>query len=83
MIRGFIVDFYCAELRLAVEVDGAVHRHQFQAEYDEARSLALANAGVGVVRIRNEQVSAAGLVALLEPYVTAAPSPRRGEGARG
>jgi very-short-patch-repair endonuclease len=83
VIRGFIVDFYCAELRLAVEVDGAVHRRQFQAEYDEARSRALADAGIGVVRIRNEQVSAAGLVTLLEPYVSASPSPRSGEGARG
>jgi len=76
VIRGFIVDFYCAELRLAVEVDGTVHRGRMRAEYDEARSRALAHAGIGVVRIRNEQVSEAGLVRLLEPYVTASPSPR-------
>ena len=74
VIRGFIVDFYCPELRLGVEVDGAVHRDRSQAEYDEARSRALATAGIGVVRISNEQVSEAGLVALLEPY--ASPSPR-------
>ena len=36
VIRGFIVDFYCPELRLAVEVDGTVHRGRTQAEYDEA-----------------------------------------------
>ncbi len=74
VIRGFIVDFYCPELRLGVEVDGAVHRDRSQAEYDEARSRALAQAGIVVVRISNEQVSEAGLVALLEPY--ASPSPR-------
>ena len=73
VIRGFIVDFYCAELRLAVEVDGTVHRGRMRAEYDEARSRALAHAGIGVVRITNEQVSEAGLVRLLEPYVTAPP----------
>jgi len=61
-------------LRLAVEVDGTVHRGRMRAEYDEARSRALAHAGIGVVRIRNEQVSEAGLVRLLEPYVTASPS---------
>src|SRR5881628_1824201 len=83
VIRGFIVDFYCAELRLAVEVDGPVHRSRAQAEYDEARSRSLAHAGVGVVRIRNEQVSEAGLATLLYPYVTASPSPRSGEGAKG
>ena len=76
VIRGFIVDFYCPELNLAIEVDGTVHGHRTQAEYDEARSRALAHAGVGVVRIRNEEVSEAGLVTLLEPYVTSSPSPR-------
>jgi len=83
VIRGFIVDFYCAELRLAVEVDGTFHGGRAQAEYDEARSQALAQAGVIVVRISNEHVSEAGLVALVEPYVTSSPSPRSGEGARG
>src|SRR5882672_7209538 len=83
VIRGFIVDFYCPELRLAVEVDGPVHSGRAQAEYDEARSRALADAGIGVVRIGNEQVSEAGLITLLEPFVTASPSPRRGEGVRG
>src|SRR5713101_8356168 len=75
VIRGFIVDFYCPELRLVMEVDGAVHRDRAQAEYDEARSRALAQAGIVVVRISNEQVSTARLVALLEPYVTASTSP--------
>ena len=34
VIRGFIVDFYCVELRLAIEVDGTVHRDRMRAEYD-------------------------------------------------
>jgi len=73
VVRGFIVDFFCPELRLAVEVDGAVHGDRAQAEYDEARSRAIALAGVDVVRIGNDQVSAAGLVRLLEPYITRSP----------
>ena len=80
VIRGFIVDFYCPELNLAVEVDGTVHHRRTQAEYDEARSRALAHAGIGVVRIGNEEVSEAGLVSLLEPYVTSSPSPRMWRG---
>ena len=83
VVRGFIVDFYCAELHLAVEVDGTVHDGRTQAEYDEARSRALGHAGITVVRIRNEQISEAGLVALLEPYFISSPSPRSGEGAGG
>ncbi len=83
VLRGFIVDFYYAELHLAVEVDGTVHDGRTQAEYDEARSRALGHAGITVVRIRNEQISEAGLVALLDPYVIAPPSPRSGEGVGG
>ncbi len=83
VIRGFIVDFYCAEFHLVLEVDGGVHGDRAQAEFDEARSRALAHAGLRVVRIANEQVSEAALVALLEPYMPLSPSPRSGEGARG
>jgi very-short-patch-repair endonuclease len=35
IVDGFILDFYCHAVALAVEVDGAVH--QDQAGHDEAR----------------------------------------------
>src|SRR5438094_10564821 len=54
VIRGFIVDFYCPELNLALEVDGTVHGQRNQAEYDEARSPPLRRAAVGGVRIGSE-----------------------------
>ena len=84
VIRGFIADFYCPELRLVVEIDGGIHdSSRAHAEYDEARSRALTQVGIDVVRIRNEDVSAARLVTLLEPYLVRSPSPRSGEGVRG
>src|SRR5512135_747341 len=54
VIRGFIVDFYCPEKKLAVEVDGAVHLSQ--AEADAQRDHVLALHGCRVVRVRNEDV---------------------------
>ena len=84
VIRGFITDFYCPEVRLVVEIDGGIHdSSRAHAEYDEARSRALTQIGIDVVRIRNEDVSAARLVTLLEPYLRRSPSPRSGEGVRG
>src|SRR5437016_6863289 len=69
VIRGFIADFYCAELRLVLEIDGGIHdTTQTQADYDEARSRALKLTGIEDVRLRNEDVSDAVLVTLLEPY---------------
>jgi very-short-patch-repair endonuclease len=54
VIVGYIVDFYCAQLWLAVEVDGAVH-HRRRAD-DQQRDDVLASLGVRVVRLRNDDV---------------------------
>jgi len=54
VIAGFIVDFYCAALKLVLEIDGDVHAAQ-RAE-DACRDAALAELGCVVVRLRNETV---------------------------
>ena len=51
-----VLDFYCPAHRLAVEVDGAVHDDPDQAERDAARTRALEQLGIRVVRVRNEDV---------------------------
>ncbi|WP_298440234.1 endonuclease domain-containing protein [Geobacter sp.] len=53
-INNFIVDFYCSELRLVVEVDG--DSHVGAEEYDEQRSRILAAYGLTVVRYTNGEV---------------------------
>ena len=54
VIAGYIVDFYCAQLWLAVEVDGPVHDGR-RAE-DRQRDDAMAALGVRGVRVRNADV---------------------------
>ena len=49
-----LVDFYCPELKLAVEVDGASHNDN--QEYDAERTDVLNRYGIDVVRYRNEEV---------------------------
>jgi very-short-patch-repair endonuclease len=58
-IGRFIVDFFCAELRLVMELDGGVHTGAERAEYDLARTAWLEAHGYRVVRLRNEDVTAA------------------------
>lgn len=48
----FILDFYCPEARLAVEVDGAVHDDPERIERDRRRTAWLGRQGVRVVRLR-------------------------------
>ena len=52
----FIVDFYCNEKKLVVELDGALHDEKMNKDYDEARTALLAGLNVFVVRFRNEEV---------------------------
>nr|WP_292160059.1 endonuclease domain-containing protein [Brevundimonas sp.] len=47
----FILDFYCAAARLAVEVDGESHNHPDQISHDRRRTRWLAAQGIRVVRI--------------------------------
>ncbi len=56
----FIADFYCAEKRLIIEVDGKIH--DFQKDYDERRDEILSNAGLKVLRIKNEELEEVSLV---------------------
>jgi len=51
---GYILDFYCHTLRLAIEVDGGIHNEQ-QA-YDRQRERHLARHRIDVRRVRNDDV---------------------------
>src|SRR5215469_5937873 len=52
VIAEYVVDFYCASAKLAIELDGATHENREW--YDEARDRAIARLGVRVLRIPNE-----------------------------
>ena len=49
-IGRFILDFYCAEARLAIEIDGDSHSEPDQAAYDAARTEWLGERGYVVIR---------------------------------
>jgi very-short-patch-repair endonuclease len=55
-ICGFIIDFYCVEARLGIELDGSVHNKQEQSDYDDARTLELSDYDVKILRFWNSEV---------------------------
>jgi very-short-patch-repair endonuclease len=57
-IGPYIVDFYCASEKLAVELDGAAHDHESAAAHDRERDAFHAAAGVRVIRFENKDVAA-------------------------
>jgi very-short-patch-repair endonuclease len=55
-LRGYILDFYCHEARLAIELDGGGHAEPSQAAYDAKRTRVLQTEGVRVLRFWNSDV---------------------------
>ena len=51
---GYILDFYCAEARLVIELDGG--QHVERETYDESRTAVLNARGIRVLRFWNDQV---------------------------
>ncbi|NQU86855.1 MAG: endonuclease domain-containing protein [Mariniphaga sp.] len=56
----FIADFYCAEKKLVIELDGKIH--DFQKDYDQRRDEILNNMNLKVLRIKNEELKDIGEV---------------------
>ncbi len=52
----YILDFFCVEAYLDIELDGSQHGFQEQRKKDEQRDAWLANAGVKVLRFWNSRL---------------------------
>lgn len=57
VIGNYIVDFYCAEAKLVVELDGSQHFEETGIENDLKRDGFLSGLGCEVVRIPNNDVN--------------------------
>ena len=53
-IGYYIIDFYCDETRLLIEIDGDTHGQQI--EYDQERTAWLESQGYHLIRFTNQQV---------------------------
>jgi methylmalonyl-CoA mutase cobalamin-binding domain/chain len=85
-LEGYILDFYCDEAKLAIELDGGQHLEEKQVSYDAKRTEILNNAGIRVLRFWNNDVLKNTEIVLneiwlaLEETLTPNPSPKgRGE----
>ena len=55
-VGPFIVDFYCPELKLAIELDGAPHYATGGYEADELRTNYLREHGIRIIRFENKDI---------------------------
>ena len=55
-IDNYILDFYCPQFHLAIELDGNVHFDEFYIERDKIRTQFLENRGIRILRFENFEV---------------------------
>ena len=53
-ILGFIVDFYCFEYKIAIEIDGPIHEHQ--KNYDYFREKIISTKGIRIIRFSDIEI---------------------------
>lgn len=55
-VGAYVVDFYCARLKLVIEVDGESHVGALAVEYDAKRQSEIEALSLEFVRVSNQQV---------------------------
>ena len=56
VLGKYIVDFYCAEAKLVIELDGSGHYTEEGKQHDEERTAFLEKYGLIVIRIPNTEI---------------------------
>ena len=57
VIDNYIVDFYCHQARLIIELDGSQHYTDDGIKYDEERTKCFEKRGLNVLRIQNNEIN--------------------------
>jgi very-short-patch-repair endonuclease len=82
-ISDYVLDFYCSELELAIEVDGLPH--DLRAESDAVRQARLEAFGIHFIRVSAEDVerNREAVVNYIRAQARLLPSPAHGRGMSG
>lgn len=50
-VKNFVIDFYCPELKLGIEVDGEIHFEYGRRNHDHRKDKLLEDLGIKVIRL--------------------------------
>ena len=87
-VDKYVIDFYCPELKFAIEVDGISHHSTAKKIYDKKRQKYLESFGIKFIRITDEELSgnsnkAFDRIENAMKEFSKPPSPIQGEGIKG
>ena len=57
VLGSYIVDFYCAQAKLVIELDGSQHYYDIYKANDKKRTAFLSGYGIDVLRIPNTEIN--------------------------
>jgi very-short-patch-repair endonuclease len=57
VVGNYILDFYCAKAKIAIELDGSQHYDKIGKEKDAVRDSFLNEQGITVLRYKNEDIN--------------------------
>ena len=71
VIDNYIVDFYCSDARLIIELDGSQHYEEKGLIKDKIRTEKIENRNLTIIRIPNNEVNTnfKGVCAYIDTYV--------------
>lgn len=55
-VEPYVLDFYCADLKLAIELDGGQHNTTEGKQHDKAREAFLRSQGIETLRFTNDEM---------------------------
>lgn len=76
-VGPYILDFFCPQIKLAVELDGGQHAEEENKEYDAIRTDYLKGIGIEVLRFWNNEVmkNIEGVLHVIEERLNSSPPP--------
>ena len=88
-VGPYVLDLYCADAKLVIEVDGGQHDYDEHRNHDEKRTAYLISQGLNVMRFWNNEVmeNTVGVLEAIREALGPSPQPsprlrREGEGRR-
>ena len=55
-VGKYILDFYCPQYRLGIEIDGGQHDEEKALEYDQVRTKFIESQGIRIIRFWNNDI---------------------------
>lgn len=81
-IVNFVIDFYCAKVKLAIEIDGPIHKTKSSIDYDRHRTQYINSLGIKEIRFSNYQINM-NMPFVINKIIESLPSPEVRRGTEG